>query len=67
MVCVRSTVGIDNVSVVGNLSLPSSRCSATRETLHAIGGALIQAGAALQPHGCNGHVQPNGYFNTQYY
>jgi hypothetical protein len=37
------------------------------ETLHAIGGALIEAGAAMQPHGCNGHVQPNGYFTTQCY
>jgi hypothetical protein len=36
-----------------------------RETLHAIGGALIDAGAALQPHGCNGYVQRNGYFSTQ--
>jgi hypothetical protein len=38
-----------------------------RETLHAIGGALIEAGQAMQPHGCNGHVQPNGYFTTQCY
>jgi hypothetical protein len=36
-----------------------------RETLHAIGGALIDAAQAMQPHGCNGHVQPNGYFSTQ--
>ena len=38
-----------------------------RETLHAIGDALIQTGAALQPHGCNGQVQSNGYFSTRCY
>ena len=38
-----------------------------RETLRAIGGALIDAGAAMQPHGCNGYVQRNGYFTTQCY
>ena len=38
-----------------------------RETLHEIGDALIQAGAAMQPHGCNGQVQANGYFSTQCY
>jgi hypothetical protein len=35
------------------------------ETMHAIGGVLLDAAAAMQPHGCNGHVQPNGYFSTQ--
>ena len=35
------------------------------ETMHAIGGVLLDAAAAMQPHGCNGHVQPNGYFTTQ--
>jgi hypothetical protein len=39
--------------------------AAARETLHAIGGVLLDAAAAMQPHGCNGHVQPNGYFSTQ--
>jgi hypothetical protein len=43
------------------------RTNGNRETLHAIGDALIQTGAALQPHGCNGQVQSNGYFNTQCY
>ena len=38
-----------------------------RETLHAIGDALIQTCAALQPHGCNGQVQSNGYFSTRCY
>lgn len=37
------------------------------ETLHAIGQALTGVAAAMQPHGCNGHVQPNGYFTTQCY
>jgi hypothetical protein len=37
------------------------------ETLHAIGGALIEAGAAMQPHGCNGQIQPSGSFRTNCY
>jgi hypothetical protein len=37
------------------------------ETMHAIGGALIDAAAAMQPHGCNGQIQPSGGFHTNCY
>jgi hypothetical protein len=38
-----------------------------RASGYALGQALISAGQAMQPHGCNGQVQPNGYFSTQCY
>jgi hypothetical protein len=33
----------------------------------AVGQAFRQAGEAMSPPGCSGHVQPGGYFNMQCY
>jgi len=38
-----------------------------RATGYAIGQALLGAAAAMQPHGCNGNIQPSGSFTTRCY